>query len=131
MTIKANIQRDAQGNIIVRMQGGLDYEYSIPLREELTQLISKHPEAMINIDMAGMDFVGSSGISHFVETIKIIHSNDSGKISLCNVNSEFRKVFKLFNLDEFELILDAIDIDGTDTRSLNTLYGNRKRTFEN
>ncbi len=132
MSMKSVIQRDSFGNITIRMQGGLDYEYCIPLRDELNEIITKHPQVSITIDLAGMDFVGSSGISHFVETVKIIHKSKGGNgLNLSNVNDEFKKVFKLFNLDAYELYEDDFDMNNDQTSHLNTVFGNRKRTFEN
>jgi anti-sigma B factor antagonist len=131
MSMKTNMQRDAQGNITIQMSGDLDYEYCLPLRDQLNEIITHHPLTQITIDMAGMDFVGSSGISHFVETIKIIHQKNSGKINLSNVNQEFRRVFRLFDFNDYEVILDFVDMDSTETADLNTVFGNRTRTFEN
>ncbi|MBL7664579.1 MAG: anti-sigma factor antagonist [Bacteriovoracaceae bacterium] len=131
MTMKTNIQRDAQGNITIQMQGGLDYEYCLPLREQLDRIVKEYPTTQITIDMAGMDFVGSSGISHFVETIKNIHSKNSGKINLSNVNQEFQRVFRLFDFNDYQVTLDFVDMDSTETSELNTVFGNRTRTFEN
>ncbi len=132
MSIKSDIQRDSFGNITIRMKGGLDYEYCIPLREELYSIVKNHPQIDITIDLAGMDFVGSSGISHFVETVKLIHENKGGQgLNLANVNDEFQKVFKLFNLHEYSLYDTDFDMDNDITEGLNTQFGNRRRTFEN
>jgi anti-sigma B factor antagonist len=131
MTMRSDIQRDALGNITIRMQGGLDYEYCIPLREELTRIIRDYPEADITIDLAGMDFVGSSGIAHFVETIRLVNSRKNGKVGLSNVNSEFQKVFRLFKLEEIDIIADKFDMDSDETFTMGSTFGNRKRTFEN
>ena len=131
MTIKSDIQRDSNGNITIRMQGGLDYEYSIPLRDELSRIITGHPEAKITIDLAGVDFVGSSGIAHFVETIKLLHNEERKNINLSNVNREFKKVFRLFELHTYRVYEDDFDMNTDETQNLNTSFGNRKHTFEN
>jgi anti-sigma B factor antagonist len=131
MSMKSEIRRDSYGNITVHMKGGLDYEYSIPLRDELNRLAKQYPESSITIDMAGLDFVGSSGIAHFVETIKIIHTHKRGEVNLSNVNHEFKKVFKLFNLQNYDLFEDDFEMDNDETHHMNTTFGNRKRTFEN
>jgi len=77
MSIKANILRDAMGNITVQMQGDLDYEHSTPLRDELNSLATDNPNSRITVDLGGIDFVGSSGICHFVETVQAIKSGIS------------------------------------------------------
>jgi anti-sigma B factor antagonist len=133
MSMKANILRDAMGNITVQMQGDLDYEHSSPLREELNELSAKNPHAKITVDLGGIDFVGSSGICHFVETVQSINvkKDDYNKMSLSNVSQEFRKIFKLYKIDESELIWDKFDFDNDETEGLQSKFGGRKRTFEN
>ncbi len=128
MAMKAQIHTDSQGNIIVHMSGGLDYENSLPLRLELQELSKKNPASTITLDMNSLDFVGSSGIGIFVETLHILNKNKS-QIKLSNVKTEFLKVFKLYNFDAFKLMEDQFDTD--ETENLNQKFGNRKQTFQN
>jgi len=128
--MKAKVLRDAQGNIVVHMQGDLNYEYSLPLRQELQNLAIKHPNANIKIDLAAIDFIGSSGICHFVETLKMIKETNNRVVSLGNVTEEFLRVFRLYGLDETQHIADALNFDNDDTQNLSQFQG-RNRTFEN
>lgn len=132
MSMKANILRDAMGNIIVQMQGDLGYENSMPLRNELKQLADDNPHSKITIDLGGVDFVGSSGICHFVETVQLINNETKTeqRVGLSNVGKEFRKIFRLYTIDEAELLWDEFGMDSDETRTMNTAFGNRKRTFE-
>jgi anti-sigma B factor antagonist len=133
MSMNANVLRDALGNITIQMSGDLDYENSMPLRRELNELSTENPHSKITVDLGGVDFVGSSGICHFVETIQIINKDkhESSKVSLSNVSTDFRKVFKLYTAEEAELIWDEMDMDSDDTSNMNSSFGNRKRTFQN
>jgi len=133
MSMKANILRDAMGNITVQMQGDLDYENSAPLRTELNELAGSNPNAKITVDLGGIDFVGSSGICHFVETVHLINKtkDEYNKMSLSNVSKEFRKIFRLYSIEEAELISEKFDFDNDETEELSTQFGARKRTFEN
>jgi anti-sigma B factor antagonist len=128
MAMKAQIRTDSQGNITVHMNGGLDYENSLPLRLELQELTQQNPASTITLDMHSLDFVGSSGIGIFVETLQILNKSKS-QIKLSNVKTEFMKVFKLYNFDAFKLI--EADFDSDETENLNQKYGNRKNTFQN
>ena len=128
MAMKAQIRTDSEGNITVHMNGGLDYENSLPLRIELQDLSQQNPASTITLDMFALDFVGSSGIGIFVETLQILNKNKS-QIKLSNVKTEFMKVFKLYNFDAFKLI--EAEFDNDDTENLNQKYGNRKNTFQN
>ncbi len=128
--MKAKMIRDAQGNIVIHMQGDLNYEHSIPLRQELQTLAVKHPNARITIDLGAIDFVGSSGICHFVETLKILKQNNNRVIALNNVTLEFAKVFKLYGLEDADQLAAAFNFDTDDTENLNR-FGARTKTFEN
>ena len=131
MTMKAQILRDSLGNIIVQMQGDLDYATSKPLRDKLQVIVDAHPESHVQIDMAGMSFVGSSGISHFVDTLKLLYIKREEKIELNNVDQDFKKVFELYGLTSAMVIINNFDLHTEETDSLNKVYGNRKHTFEN
>lgn len=128
MAMKAQIRTDSLGNITVHMNGGLDFENSLPLRIELQELTSLNPASTITLDMQSLDFVGSSGIGFFVETLQILNKNKA-KIKLSNVKNEFIKVFKLYNFDAFQLIENEFDND--ETENLNKKFGNRRNTYQN
>lgn len=130
--MNANILRDALGNITVQMQGDLEYEHSVPLRNQLRDLAQENPNAKITVDLGGVDFVGSSGICHFVETISLLNKeNNKKQLGLSNVSGDFKKIFRLYSIEEAELIWDQFDLDDDETSHLNTTFGNRKRTFQN
>jgi len=133
MSIKANILRDALGNITVQMRGDLDYEHSMPLRDELSDLSSENPNAKITIDLGGIDFVGSSGICHFVETVSALNKskNEYNKIGLSNVSMEFRKIFRLYSAEEADMIWDTFDLESDETSNLSERFNNKTRTFQN
>lgn len=125
MSLKANIDTDVAGNITIKMRGGLDFENGLPLRQELESLCREFPESLIIIDLYNVDFVGSSGIKMFVETLEIINKQKQ-RIRLANVKSEFLKVFRLYTLDEAIIMWDEFDDTNTEITSING-----KRTFQN
>ena len=128
MSLKAQVRTDSMGNITVHMEGGLDFENSMPFRRELSSLMTENPLSTITLDLNRLEFVGSSGIGVFVETIKIL--NDKKKqIKIANVKTEFMKVFKLFEFDALESMIMQFDND--DTEDLNLKFGNRRNTFQN
>jgi anti-sigma B factor antagonist len=128
MSFKAQIRTDATGNITVHMEGSLDYETSSPFRKELADLIEDNPHVGITLDMNQLDFVGSSGIGVFVETVKSLNAKKD-QIRLMNVKSEFLKVFKLYDMEAMEAIIHDFESDETET--LNRVFGNRRNTFQN
>ena len=128
MSMKAQIRTDSMGNITVHIEGGLDFDNSLPLKNELQNLAQENPASQITIDLHGLDFVGSSGIGFFVETIKILNQKKE-QFKLSNVKSEFLKVFKLYDNDLMSLIEQEFDTDETD--DLGQRFANRKRTYQN
>ncbi|PIP92574.1 MAG: hypothetical protein COW00_08320 [Bdellovibrio sp. CG12_big_fil_rev_8_21_14_0_65_39_13] len=128
MSMKAQVRTDSMGNITVHIEGGLDFDNSLPLKNELQNLAQENPASQITIDLHGLDFVGSSGIGFFVETIKILNQKKE-QFKLSNVKSEFLKVFKLYDNDLMSLIEQEFDTDETD--DLGQRFANRKRTYQN
>ena len=132
MSMQAQVLRNSLGDIIVHMSGDLEYDHSIPLRNQINGLVSENPNATITIDIGAVDFVGSSGICHFVETLTLINKEyNFKKVSLSNISDDFKKILRLYSKDDVESILDDFEMNNDDTESLNTLFGNRRRTFEN
>ena len=127
MSMKAHIETDPNGNIIVRMEGGLDYETTGSLKDELNQLGIDNPTSLITLDMSAVDFVGSSGIGQFVATVKELKLRKAN-LHLKNVRDEFLKVFKLYNLESFQAIIE--DFESDETQDLGAVV-NRSLTFEN
>jgi len=128
MSMKARVRTDSQGNITVHMEGGLDYENNSPLRLELESLAEENPASQITIDINRLDFVGSSGISLFVDTIKTLNAKKD-QIRITNATSEFVKIFQLYNLDLMSVLENEFEDDNTEF--LSQRFSNRKRTFEN
>ncbi len=131
MSIKADILRDALGNITVQMRGDLEYSNSIPLQQRLKELLGANPHARVTVDLGGVDFVGSSGICHFVESIHLLNKDSLTKrIGISNISDDFKKIFRLYSKEETKMIWDEFDMDDDTTSNMNKFSG-RKRTFEN
>lgn len=104
MPLEASVHTDAIGNLTVQLVGSLDFENNIPLKKQLEFLVKKNPLSKITLDMHFLDFVGSSGIGHFVELVNNLNK-ETIRIYLSNVKPEFIKVFKLFNIFEVEQVV--------------------------
>ena len=104
--MKTQIKRQGD-TIIVHMDGTLDFEAHVPLREDLGKLIrSTKTDTVakkIIFNFENLEFVGSSGISSFVQTLKDFNTVSPSKPAYCNVKSEFKRVIKAFDeQDQFE-----------------------------
>lgn len=128
MSMKGRVRTDAMGNITIHMEGGLDYQNSIPLQEELRMISDRNPSAQIVLDMFSLDFVGSSGIKFFVEMIRELNF-DNDQIRITNVKNEFSRVFQLYDSKFSELIVDEFESD--ETFGMAQRFSGRKYTYEN
>lgn len=110
------IIRKLGDTVIVTMDGHLDFGTYVPLREQLGRLLSparsseedvmgiashdSPPSPKIIFNLKNLEFVGSSGISSFVQTLKEFNEQLSVKPKYCNVRSEFKRIIKAFDESE-------------------------------
>ena len=93
-----------EGDItIIQIEGKIDYETQDPFREDLRRIAksSKTDTAATKIifDFQGLEFVGSSGISNLIHTLKEFNKIAHVRPRYCNVRSEFQKIIKAFDED--------------------------------
>jgi anti-anti-sigma factor len=98
--VKTEIKRVGD-TVIVSIGGRLDFETAGPLRESLGKLVNQvrtdsAPRKII-VNCEELEFVGSSGISAFVQTLKEFNSNAPIRPRYANVKSEFKRVIKAFD----------------------------------
>ena len=105
--MKTQIKKNGD-TVVVIMDGKLDFETYVPLREDLSKLVNQNqiesvPQKII-FNFEKLEFVGSSGISSFVQTLKEFNANSPTKPRYCHVKSEFRRIIKAFDeSDPFEI----------------------------
>lgn len=110
MGMKTQIKKIGD-TVIVSIDGMLDYEVQEPLKNDLERIVShsKTDSAATQLifDFENLEFVGSCGISNFVQTLKEVSSKSSVRPRYTNVKSEFKRVMKAFdeeNVFDFEEI---------------------------
>ena len=101
--MKTNIKKIGD-TLVVTLDGKLDFETQEPLRQEMTRLVRRAetdsvPKKII-FNLENLEFVGSSGISSFVQTMKEVTDRAPVRPKYCNVRSEFRRVMKAFDEEE-------------------------------
>lgn len=99
--------------IVVSMDGMLDFGTHVPLREDLSKLLATSKRdtvpSKIIFNLEKLEFVGSSGISSFVQTLKDFTTGAQTKPRYCNVKSEFRRIIKAFDEEEIFEFFDTED----------------------
>lgn len=115
--MKTSIKRD-QNTVVVKLNGTVDYETQESFKENLSKVVrstQKTDSAPIKIivNLENLEFVGSSGISSFVQTLKDFNARTGIRPKYCNVASEFQKIIKAFDeeaqFDFYDNQDDAID----------------------
>lgn len=98
--------------LIVRMNGKLNYETCHPLRENLGRIVKNYTDAVplkIIFNLEDLDFVGSSGISSFLNTLREFNLTHDIKPRYCHVKNEFRKILDSMAFDEKFDLYDSED----------------------
>jgi len=97
MKTKFKFTQDA---IYVNVEGLVDYETQAPFKENLDKILRKQktdetPRKII-FDFENLEFVGSSGITSLVQTLRDFNTLCDEKPVYQNLKSEFQKIFKAF-----------------------------------
>ena len=108
--MKARIKNTGQ-SIIISLNGRVDYETQDEVCALIHSTISKNKNdtagKKIVLDLQDLDFVGSCGITQFVQTLKSIHQDSDVIPAYCGVRSEFKKIMKAFDEEnEFDFFDD-------------------------
>ncbi len=98
------------GVVVVAVEGEIDAETSPQLRERFDELLAEGEQSYV-IDMAGVEFIDSSGLSAFVTLFKRVRIGE-GDVRLCGLRPEVLKIFELTRLnrvfDIFEALAEAV-----------------------
>ena len=90
--------------VIVSMTGQLTHESQEPLRNDLERLMEETATDIIPkkfiFNFEDLEFVGSSGITSFVKTLKEFNRKAAVKPKYCHVGSEFQRIFQVFGGEE-------------------------------
>lgn len=108
--MKAKIKQNADV-LVLSLEGKIDYETQEEACAVINRAIEKNktdstPKKII-VSMKDLNFVGSAGITHFVEELKKIHEKTDVTPKYVGVKSEFQKIIKAFDEEnEFEFFDD-------------------------
>lgn len=95
--------------IVVSVGGKLDYETQDGFKENLSKIASTaktdSTPANVIFNMEKLEFVGSSGIGQFIQTLKDFGSSTDQKARIIHASNDFKKVMKAFDeQDMFEFL---------------------------
>ena len=94
-----SIEQKIEGNVgKLFLSDEIDLDKSPQVRENIKDLIDK--VKIIEVNMAGVKYIDSSGIAALVEGMQL-SKNNSKEFSLTDVSNEVMKVIQLAHLDKF------------------------------
>ena len=108
--MKAKIKQNSD-ILVLSLEGKIDYESQDDACALINKTIEKNktdevPKKIL-VSMKELQFVGSAGITHFVEQLKKIHETTDVTPKYIGVKSEFQKIMKAFDAEnEFEFFDD-------------------------
>ena len=88
MQAKIKKERDA---FVIHLSGKVDFDSSEPFRTTLLNHVKGSNDVF---NMQGLDFVGSNGITPFVQTIKDLLQGSTALVRFCHLSSEFVRIFE-------------------------------------
>ena len=92
--MKATIKQEGELTII-EIKGYLDYESAFPLKDSIQEIYKSNANSKLVFDLKGLEFVGSTGVSSFVKTLRVFNKMRM-KPCYYGVKSEFLTLFKAF-----------------------------------
>ncbi len=110
-----SIEQKINGNTgILILKDEIDLDKSPQVRENIKELIDK--VKIIEVQMAGVKYIDSSGIAALVEGMQLSKSN-SKEFCLTEVSNEVMKVIQLAHLDKFFTIKSTTGQDALEGSS--------------
>jgi anti-anti-sigma factor len=103
--------KTSEDSIVLYIDGKIDYETQDEVCSFINKTIERNkkdetPKKVV-MNFKNLDFVGSSGITQFVQSLKQIHTDTHVTPKYCGVRSEFQKIMKAFDAEnEFEFYDD-------------------------
>lgn len=89
---------------IVHLSGRIDYESADRFKETCIKMLM---DQKLIFNLENLSFVGSSGITPFVETMSVLSQQNNGQVKFCRVSIEFKKIFESCPLKYCELYDDV------------------------
>lgn len=104
---------ERNGAMVIEINGRLDAEYAEALRSEFLKQIGSYRKFVL--DLAGMDYLDSTGLGAIVFCLKSSNEYD-GKLVLANLGSKPRMIFtitrayKIFDIyDDLDSAINAVN----------------------
>ena len=85
---------------VISIKGKINFEVTAQLREAVKETLASHRPKVLVIDMAEVSFIDSSGLGLLVAARSSV-DKDNGRLHLCNLPAQVKKVFDQTNLTNY------------------------------
>ncbi len=90
----------------ISVEGDVDYSCSNEMRVSIQEALAGDPARLV-IDLAGVDYMDSSGVATLVEALQIQTKNNR-KLVLCNLQQRVQGIFEISRLTTvFTIVADT------------------------
>lgn len=87
----------------VYLTGRIDVHLASDIESELNELIEKHPDKHVVLNLEEVEYMSSSGLRVFVSLMRNLKET-SRELKLCNLSIAVRKIFEVVELmDMFDI----------------------------
>ena len=97
--------KQTKGYVIIAIGGRLDVHRASELESEINQIVAKHTDKDVVLNLEDVEYMSSSGLRVFVSLMRYLKETKRS-LKLCCLSSPVRKVFEVVELtDMFHITL--------------------------
>lgn len=93
---------------VVSLYGQMDFESADSLKEKC---LKNFDEKNLIFNLRNLNFVGSSGITPFLELLAELSRKLGPRFKICSVGNEFMRLFDTGNVEGIEIYRDVMDAE--------------------
>lgn len=86
--------------VVLELEGHLEFETTVKFKETCVDMLKNQPDTRLIFNLQSLKFVGSSGINHFMTTMKEVLSLSPAP-KMIHVSTEFDKVFNAYRTAKY------------------------------
>ena len=91
--------------LVIHLAGYLDYETVVPFQQTCKQHL---PSQRVIFNLSQLNFVGSNGITDFVDSLVDLAQKSQLGVRFCRVSSEFRRVLESGGIQQSHFFADEM-----------------------
>lgn len=88
--MKAMIRQEGEV-FVIHLKGKIEFDSTEPFRDTVLSHL-KSQKVVFNLE--SLNFVGSNGITSFIETMVELCNSQGSSVHFCNLSSEFQRIFE-------------------------------------